>query len=100
MYNHELTLISHTLIEDEIGNQIPTETRRTILCKVLSVGRNEFYNAAVKDLKPEKVFVIHRYEYEEETLVEFEGNLYSVIRPYATDFEEIEIVCERKIGNG
>lgn len=97
MYNHELILIHHTFVKDEIGNQIPTETRKSILCKVSSVGRNEFYNAAVNELKPEKVFVIHRYEYEDENLVEFEGKQYSVIRTYSTDFEEIELVCERKI---
>ena len=31
-YDHELTLITQIMIEDEIGNQIPVETKKDILC--------------------------------------------------------------------
>ena len=94
-YDHELTLINQTITEDEIGNQIPVETETVVLCGLKSVGRNEFYSAAVTGLKPELVFVIHGYEYNGEQVVKFEGNRYRVIRTYLTDFEEVEITCER-----
>lgn len=100
MYNHELTLIKNGYTEDELGNQIPSDEETTILCKLKSVSRNEFYNASIANLKPEKVFIVHGYEYNNETLIEFEGEKYTVIRTYANDFEEIELVCERKVGNG
>jgi len=95
MYNHELTLISEETVYDEYG--IPKkETKKTnVLCKVQSVGRNEFYGAATTGLKPEVVFIIHDYEYNGEKEVEFEGKKYRVIRTYSTDFEEIELTCER-----
>jgi SPP1 family predicted phage head-tail adaptor len=94
-YDHELTLITQIMIEDEIGNQIPVETKTIILCGLKSVGRTEFYNAALTGLKPELVFVVHGYEYNGEQVVEFEGAKYRVIRTYATGFEEIELACER-----
>lgn len=99
-YDHELTLINQTYIEDEIGNQIPMETQTTVLCSVKSVGRSEFYNAAVTGLRPEIVFVVHGYEYTGEKLVEFEGNRYRVVRTYANNFEEIEITCEKVAADG
>jgi len=99
MYNHELTLIKQVVTEDELGNQTTIEEEKTLLCKLQSIGRNEFYSASTAGLKPEKIFIIHGYEYENETLLEFNGDRYTIIRSYATDFEEIELVCERKASN-
>lgn len=95
MYDHELILIGSGYTEDELGNQILSESTTSILCKVDSIGRNEFYSAASSDLKPEIVFTIHKYEYANERKVEFEGKKYSVLRTYAVNFEEIELTCER-----
>ena len=108
-YDHELTLISQTVKEDEIGNQIPVETRKTILCKVKSVGRSEFYGAATAGLRPEIVFVVHEFEYGGEQEVEFEGERYKVIRTYRGGmtrhgsklaFDEVELTCERVTADG
>ena len=99
-FDHELALISQTITEDEIGNQTPIETRKTVLCNVKSVGRNEFYSAATAGLRPSIVFVIHGYEYDGEQVVEFEGARYNVIRTYSTDFEEVELTCERVSTDG
>ena len=95
MYNHELILLSGGYTEDELGNQIPSVNRRPVLCKMESVGRNEFYSAAAANLRPEITFIIHQYEYGGESKVEFEGQQYSIIRTYGTGFEEIELTCER-----
>jgi len=99
-YDHELILIAQGFQEDEIGNQVPIETRKTVLCNVKSVGRNEFYSAATAGLKPSIVFVIHGYEYNGEQKVEFESVKYNVVRTYSTDFEEIELTCERMAADG
>lgn len=98
MYDHELVLINQTITQDAIGNEIPTETRTTILCKLESVGRNEFYNAAQNNMKPEIVFTIHAYEYNNEQVVEFDSVKYKVIRTYKVSFEEIELTCEKVTG--
>lgn len=99
-YDYELTLIGVTITQDEIGNEIVTETETVIYCGLKSVGRNEFYNAAVADLKPELIFVIHPYEYNGEKKVEFEKTRYSVIRTYRKDTEEMELVVEKDVGDG
>ncbi len=110
MYNHELTLISYTTTKDEIGNPIKTPIREMVLCKVRSIGSTEYYNAQVSNLKPELKFILHSFEYKNQREVEFEGNKYQVIRTYKGDTvdrsdnalsgEEIELTCERVLGNG
>ena len=99
-FDHEVTLISETITEDEIGNQIPVETETTILCGKKSVTRSEFYNAATAGLKPSIVLVVHTYEYEGQQRLEFEGERYKVIRAYEVSTEELELTCEQVINNG
>ncbi len=106
-YDHELTLIKATVIYDDIGNEIPVETETIVYCGLKSVGSKEFYNAAVSDLKPELIFVIHPYEYHGEESVVFkadedaeEGERYRVIRTYQKDTEEMELIVEKGGVNG
>ncbi|MCP3025413.1 phage head closure protein [Halobacillus sp. A5] len=99
-FDHELTLIHVSYEEDEIGNQKKVEEKRTILCNVNSISKSEFYDASVQGIKPEIEFIINKFEYENESKVEFEGVKYSVIRTYSINFEEIELTCERVVGNG
>lgn len=99
-YDHELILVKQIYAKDGIGNQIPIRSRRSVLCGLKSVSRSEFYNAASKGLRPEAVFVVNKYEYDDETEVEFEGKRYEVMRTYPVDFEDIELTCKRVIGDG
>ncbi|MNR93716.1 hypothetical protein D3C72_247760 [compost metagenome] len=99
-YDHEIALIQQQIIDDDIGNQIPVDTETVVLCGLKSVGRSEFYNAAVNGLRPELVFVIHGYEYNGEKKVVFEGVRYNVIRTYSVNFEELELTCEKVAGDG
>lgn len=94
-YDYELTLIGYETEYDEIGQEINVPVERKILCGIKSIGRNEFYAAAQTGLRPEITFIIHNYEYNGEKEVKFEGQKYKVIRTYSTDFEEMELVCEK-----
>lgn len=94
-YDEEITLVGEMVTYDEYGIPKTTETRKTVLCQKKSVTRNEFYGAAANGLKPEVVFVVHGYEYDGEERVEYQDRTYHVIRTYSTDFEEIELTCER-----
>lgn len=113
MYNHELTLVKHEKTIDEIGNEIITTTERSVLCKLKDIGSREFYDAQVAGLKPEIEFIIHSFEYEGEKEVIFKGVKYQVIRTYQNHQqrntrgdeinlagEEIELTCEKVVGNG
>jgi len=99
-YDNEVTLISKSIVEDEIGNQLSVPIEQTVLCCELSVSRSEFYNAAANGLKPTKVLKVHRFEYNNETKIKYEDIPYKVIRTYAVNNEEIELTCEKVIGNG
>ncbi|MGD7051424.1 phage head closure protein [Sutcliffiella horikoshii] len=98
-YDHELNLIETSIEYDEIGNSVPIETVTPVLCKLVSIGTNEFYVASAQGLKPEVKFIIHAFEYKGEGHVEFEDVKYSVIRTYRKDSDEIELTCQRVIGN-
>lgn len=99
-FDHELTLVQQTSSTNAIGDSIRSETTVTVLCALKSVGRNEFYQASANGFKPEKVFVIHGYEYSGEQFVVFEGKRFKIIRTYETNFEEMEIVCTGLVNGG
>lgn len=99
-YDHELTLIGTVIEKDEIEQDIEVPTYTTILCTLKSIGRNEFYSAAQAGLRPSITFVIHKYEYEGQKRIRFEGQEYKVLRTYSEDFEELELICERVGANG
>lgn len=101
--NDEIVLIKTTQTENDMGDVIDVQEKSVVLCEVESVTRNEFYNAAKVDMQPEIVFVINRYDYEGQSELEYEGNLYDVIRSYKPnnrnnptpmDIDRLELVCK------
>lgn len=100
MWSNSLVLISENPKFDDIGNQISDESRKEIYCNVKSISRSEFYNASTAGLKPSLIFSIHLFEYNNEIKVEFNGVIYNVIRTYMVSADEIELTCEKVLGNG
>ena len=100
-FNDELTLIKiETDATDEIGNPIIVESSAIVLCGVKSVTRTEFWSSAQTNMKPEIVFEVYPYDYDGETVVEFAGVRYSVIRSFRNSHERMELICERKVRDG
>lgn len=100
-FNDELTLIKiESGTTDEIGNPITVESSAIVLCGVKSVTRAEFWGSAQTNMKPEIVFEVYPYDYDGETIVEFAGVRYSVIRSFRNNHERMELVCERKVRDG
>ena len=102
--DYGLTLISTTITYDNIGNSVEAPNNIDILCDMKSIGRTEFYNAAANGLKPSYILVVHPYEYNGETYVEFSEDekpkqKYKVIKTYKKNFEELELTCEKVTGN-
>lgn len=56
-----IKLVSSTYTYDTEGNPIEQISDRQVFCKVNSVSRNEFYQAAQNDLQPSYVFEISHY---------------------------------------
>lgn len=92
-------LISTRIEEDEIGNQIPVESERQVFVNEMSVGQSEFYNAAAKGLRPQKMFEIYSFEYFDESKLRHNGIEYNIIRVQGKG-EKTRLTCEKVIGNG
>ena len=101
--NEVLTLIKRTCVTDETGKLIlddsgkpkVTEIHRKVFCKARSIGQKEFYQAHATDFHPEIKFVLADYlDYEGETLADYFGLRYRIIRTYRTG-HEIELTAQR-----
>lgn len=92
-----LTLIRTDGTLDEYGDPVIVETRREVFCEQMSIGQKEFYQAHAVGLQPEIKFRLADFlDYEDETLVEHEGQRYRVLRTYRTG-RELEITCYREV---
>lgn len=111
MYDHEIDLIKYETIYDDLGNPENKEIKQTILCRVAEVGSTEFYQAKATDLKPAIKFIVKQFEYSGEKIVRFDGQDYRVMRTYtevsrgkvyrqiALKFDEVELTCEKVVGD-
>lgn len=100
-YSEIIYLLDETIIEDEIGNSISSSSTPTkCYAKKQSVRTSEFYNALNAGLEPTCEFVIKRLNYNNQRLLTWNGDTFSIIR--TTDSKnkfDIVLVCSKKIGN-
>ena len=95
--NDILTLIKRTQDVDEYGDPAIRETRRDVFCRLASIGQKEFYQAHAVGLQPELKFVLSDYlDYNGESLVEYDGQKYRILRTYRTG-TELELVAYREV---
>lgn len=97
-HNQVIYLIDITITKDEIGQEIENKTERKVFANEFSVSNNEFYNAQVSGLKPEKKFEIYSFEYQNETKLKHDNKEYNIIRTEKKG-EKIRITCERVVAN-
>lgn len=82
---------------DEYGDPVLTETIREVFAAQRSIGQKEFYQAQAVGLQPELKFVLADYlEYENEPMVEHNGQRYRVLRTYRTG-QELELTVYREV---
>lgn len=80
------------LIKREYGKD---DILREVLCEVRSIGMKEFYSASSTDFRPELKLVLADYlDYEGETLADFNGVRYRILRTYRTG-QTLELTLER-----
>lgn len=95
---------------DEYLNEVPAYSEREVFCRVSGITRSEFYSAATADLQPEWTIRLSDFkDYNGEKLVEYDGEVYSVIRTYRDGGSfhsrgglapnEIELIIGHKIGD-
>lgn len=95
MYNHELTLVKRGFNFDGLQDVPVILKETTVLCKIKSLTRYEFYQMREAGMRPEIAFVIKSYEYDGEDTVRYNNKTYRVVRQYQESFEELELICER-----
>jgi SPP1 family predicted phage head-tail adaptor len=92
-------LLSVTSSEDELGQQIVTETISALVyCSKLSVSRAEFYAAGQLDYKPALLLVVDSDEYDGENKLEYDRVTYSIYKDFIRPDGLTELYCEVKAG--
>lgn len=94
------TLLSTTIEQDEIGNEIETVKKKPIpIIKVEDVFAKEFYQANQQGFKPSLRLRISTLNYNDEEELIYMNKVYSVIRVQELTADEVVLICERKIKN-
>lgn len=93
----ELTLIIPVMAADAYGiPQESTPTKRTVMARVESVTRSEFFDAGRNGLNPEYKFTMFLYDYQGEKIVEYDGKQYAVYRTYMGRSDTIELYVQQR----
>lgn len=99
-YTEIIYLITKKIKEDDIGNMSSSNSSgKKCYAKKQSVKSNEFYNALAIGINPTVEFVIKKINYSDEQILEYNNELYSVIRVIEPKNKfDIVLVCTKKIG--
>lgn len=89
------------LIKRTYDGAARVETKREVFCGFRSIGMKEFYSANSTDYRPELKLVLADYlDYDGETLADFKGVRYRILRTYRVG-QELELTLERApVGDG
>ena len=83
------------LIKREYQGATRVETKREVFCGFRSIGLREFYAANSTDYRPELKLVLADYlDYNGETLADYNGTRYRILRTYRTG-QELELTLEK-----
>ena len=79
----------------------PSETRRKTYCEEKSLSISETYQARASGFNPViRLSLPHEFEYKDETLCEYKGERFKILRDYSDDKTDgTEITLERIRGN-
>lgn len=99
MYTTILYLLDKTYETDDVGNQVPTISKKKCYALKKSVASREFYNAVSVGIKPSYEFQVRKSNYNDESFIEYDGEEYKVIRTIEKSITDIILVVEKKSGN-
>ena len=93
-----IKLIGVTRTQDNRGVWRSEQTENEVFAQVESITQREFFEGGRNGLNPEFKFTMFAYDYNNEPIVEYNDNKYSVYRTYVTRNDMIELYVERKGG--
>lgn len=91
-------LLSMTIEKDELLQEIEVPNEREVFCSTQSVNRYEFNSGGSNGIKPKYTFLVDYDEYNDETDVKYNGNVYSIYRTFARYDGYIELHAEVRVG--
>lgn len=97
MYDSVATLYKNgTRTYDAYLNEVIEYETRTVYVQPRGIYNAEFYNAAQAGLHPSvTLYLSNRADYEGETLVEFEGKMFDIIRTdWNAQRDGISLICQ------
>lgn len=94
----DINLISRTFTKDEIGQQIETETSRSVVAELKSIKRTEWVAAKQIGYNPVVIASICEFDYNGEEIVEIDSERYVVYRTYPGKDDYIELMLRKKVG--
>ena len=94
----DINLISRTFTKDEIGQQIETETSRSVVAELKSINRSEWVAAHQVGYNPIVTAIISAFDYNNEEIIEIDSERYVVYRTYSRKDDYIELMLRKKVG--
>lgn len=98
MFRDIIELISFTITQDEIGQDIETPTYTEVYAEKNSVPRIEFFEAGAKGIKPACMFKVREIDYADQEKLRYNSKIYTIYRTYSAKSEMIELYCEIRVG--
>jgi len=92
-------LVTDTYTADEIGQMVPTQTKRLVYGRIGSVTRQEWSAAGELGIKPELTLTMFGPDYKGEKTVEINGHYYGIYRTYQATTDDLELYLEWKVGD-
>lgn len=97
-WDDEITLIKDIVTTNEWAEEVIEKEMTEVWANVYDIRQSEFYAAIQNELKLSKMFVVHPYEYDNQTQLIYDGSTYTVRRTYRKNHEELELICEVTAG--
>ena len=94
----DINLISRTFTSDTIGQQVATETMKTVVAELKSINRSEWVAAHQVGYNPVVTAVVSAFDYNNEEIVEIDSERYVVYRTYSRKDDYIELMLRKKVG--
>lgn len=96
--SNTVKLVSVTIEQDAIGQEIPTETQTEIFCQVESVTGTEWFEAGRNGINSQHRITVYADEYSGERTAILNGTRYGIYRTYERKDGMIELYLEKKAG--
>lgn len=93
-----VTLVAQKSTHDDIGQEVMSDTKRTVYCTILSITRAEWATAHQRSFSPAVCLKVFFCDYQRETIAEFEGKRYSIYRTFGIG-DYIELYLGTKAGD-